>query len=318
MRLIRYIKQVFEAFSADKGSQLSAALAYTGVFALAPLLIVIISVAGFLFGQKAAEGTLFANLTDVVGPKTADVIQHAIAHTYQSSHSGLAFAIGLIGSLLAAGALTAQLQNSFDTIFAVVPDPAGGIKRLIYTRIKNAITLVIGSLIVAASVILTAILSAAGARLGDHIGMPPGTLQVINILASLLVFIGLLYLIYRIIPDVRMPKAIVWWTAAIVGLLFLVGKVILGWVIGQNGTASAYGAAASLVTLLLWFYYTGQILLIGAEGMKVYANNHDIVYTSKRYTLKQKTINIKTKNNLAGRSTEKFARGFTKKIRGQR
>jgi membrane protein len=317
MPLFNFVKKTFQEFSDDKGSQLSAALAYTGIFALAPLLIVIISVAGWLFGQKAAEGTLFSNLTDIVGPRTADSIQHAIAHTYQSRHSAIAFVLGLIGSLLAAGALTGQLQNAFDVIFGVVPDPRGGLKRMIYVRFKNAVTLVGGSLVVAASVLVTAVLSAAGSSLSNRLGMPRATLQVINILASLLVFIVLLYLIYRVLPDVRLPKPVVWWAAVVVGLLFLIGKIILGWVIGRNGTASAYGTAASLVTLLLWFYYTGQILLIGAEGMKVYADNRGMQYRSKRYTLKQKTINIKAKNDLSGRMVEKFARGFTKKNRGE-
>lgn len=317
MALFRFLKRVVQEFSADKGSQLAAALAYTGIFALAPLLLAIISIAGLLFGQRAVEGTLFTNLNGVVGPNTANSIQLAIAKTQGSQNSGLALLVGIVGSLIAAAALTSQLQNAFDRVFAVVPDPAGGFRRMIYVKLKNILVLISGSLIVAASIALTAILTALGSSASTSLGMPKATLQVINLLGSFAVFILILYLIYRVVPDIKMPRKIVLWTAVITGLLFLVGKIILGWVIGHNSTASAYGAAASIITLLLWFYYTSQIMLIGAEGMKVYANTHKVIYKPKRYTLKQKTVNITAKNDLPHLAAEKFARGFTRKNRGE-
>lgn len=317
MPLINFLKSTFQEFGRDKGSQLAAAFAYTGVFALAPLLIVVISVAGIIFGQRAAEGQLFANFSDVVGPKTADSVQRAIAHSHASSHSGLALVIGIIGSLLAASALTSQLQNAFDAIFAVVPDEGGGIKRFLYVKAKNVVVMIIGSAIVAVSIVVTSLLSAAGTSLANHLGTPAGTLEIINLVASLLVYIIFLYIVYRVLPDVKLPRRVVLSAAFIVGLLFLLGKIVLGWVIGHNSTASAYGAAASLITLLLWFYYTGQILFIGAEGIKVYVGRHDMSLKSKRYTARQKTVNIKAKNDLAGDAVEKFSRGFTKKVRGK-
>jgi membrane protein len=315
MPLFNFVKKTVEQFGEDKGSQLAAALAYTGVFALAPLFVVIISIAGLLFGQRAVEGRLFSNLADIVGAPAAASIQHAIAHTQQSGHSLLGLVVGIVAALLAAAALTGQLQSAFDTVFAVVPDPRAGIKRIVYVKLKNAILLIVGSLIVAASVVATAVLAAVGTNVSNRLGMPKATLQIINLLASYVVFVVVLYLIYRVLPNIKMPRSIVFWTSAMVGVLFLIGKIILGWVIGHNGTASAFGAAASVITLLLWFYYTGQILLIGAEGMKVYANKKGIQYKSKAYTLKQKTINISAKNDLRGQAAEKFARGFTRKIR---
>jgi membrane protein len=315
MPLFNYFKTVFQEFGKDKGSQMSAAFAYTGVFALIPFLIVIITIAGFVFGQKAIEGQLFSNISDIIGPSTAATIQHAIAHTYQSKNHGLALIVGIGGSLLAASALAGQLQKDFDTIFAVVPDPKGGISRMIYVKFKNVVVLLAGSLIVTASVVTSALISAAGARLAEHIGVPAGSLGQINLLSSFVFFIVGLYLIYRILPDVKVPKKIVLITALSVSIVFLIGKTILAWVIGHNGTASAYGAAASLITLLLWFYYTAYFLLLGAEGMKVYVNEHHIDYKSKKYTLKQKTVNIQAKNNISGQMTEKFARGFTKTFR---
>jgi membrane protein len=197
----------------------------------------------------------------------------------------------------------------------VVPDPKAGWRALIYTKVKNAVVLIAGSLVLAVSVLVSALISGLGERLQNHLGMPGATLHVLDTVVSLAVFILILYLIYRVLPDVKLPRKVVFWASMVVGLLFLAGKLVLGVVIGHNGTASAYGTAASLITLLLWFYYSGQILFLGAEGMKVYLNNRGYVYKSKKYTLRQKTINIQAKNNLQGAAAERFAHGFTKKIR---
>jgi len=315
MSTFKFIKTTLEELGRDRGSLLAAAFAYTGIFALIPAMIVVISIAGIVYGQKAAEGQLFSNFTDIVGSSTGSTVQHAIAHVHQSSHSTLALAIGVTGSLIAASALTSQLRSSFDIIFSVVPEEGGGIKRMVYEKVKNVLILVIGSLFVAASVVATSLLSAAGAKLAAHIGTPAGTLQAINLLASFISFIIFLYVVYRVFPDVKLPRKVVFTAAVLVGVLFLIGKLVLGWVIGHNGTASAYGTAASLITLLLWFYYTGEILFIGAEGIKVYANSHELKFHTKSRSARQKTINIKAKNDLAGEAVEKFARGFTKQNR---
>jgi membrane protein len=315
MPLFRFLKQCASEFGRDKAGQLSAALAYTSIFAIAPLLLVVISVIGAFFGEKAVQGQLFGHLQDYVGPNAANTIQNAIVHIHNSQHNGIALTVGLVGALFAAAALTSQLQNAFDVIFSVIPDPDAGWKQTVYIKLKNAAVLIIGSLVMAVSVLVSALITGLGRRLQDQLGVPEQTLQVINIGASLAIFVLMLYLIYRVLPDVKLPRKVVFWTSLLVGLLFLVGKVVLGVVIGRNGTATAYGAAASLITLLLWFYYTGQILFIGAEGMKVYLNNRGYVYKAKKYTLRQKTVNIGVKNNMSGQATERFAHGFTKKIR---
>jgi membrane protein len=315
MSLLKYLKQILDESGRDHVGILSSALAYTSIFAITPLLLIVISVVGFFFGAKAVSGELFNQLQSLVGSNAAKTIQDAIAHTHNSHHGGLAFVIGVAGTLLAAAALTGQLQFGFDSIFAVVPDSKAGFKQLVYTKFKNAVTLVLGSLVVTVSVLASALISGLGRHLQDKWGTPPLTLQLINIGVSLAVFVLILYLIYKVLPDVILPRKVVFWASMIIGLLFLVGKIILGVVIGHNGTASAYGTAASLITLLLWFYYTGQILFMGAEGIKVYLNRRGHIYKSKRYALRQKTLNIYAKNNLAGQSAEAFAHGFTKKTR---
>lgn len=312
MPLIKFLKQVFQNFSEDKVGQLSAAFAYVAVFSIGPLLLVLISILSLVFGEKAAQGQLYAQLADVVGPSTAKTLQDVVAHSHQSG-SGPALMIGIIGVLLAATALTNQLQVAFNTIFKIVPDPAsGGWKRTVYVKLKNVVITLLAGVAVAASVIISALINGLGDSLNRYFSVPPIGLEIINNLGSLVVFTVVLYLIYRVVPDAQIPRKVVIITSLIVSLLFLAGKIVLGIIIGRNGTAGAYGAAASLVTLLLWVYYSAQILLLGAEGMKVYAFKNSLVYRPKKHNLKRDTIHI-DHHGLPGRLTEAFTRGYRKK-----
>jgi membrane protein len=312
VNLFKFCKKVYGEFGEDKGGTLSASFAYFAVFAIGPVLLILISIVGFVFGEKAASGQLYSSISDVVGPSAAKSIQNAVVHTHQSGGGIIAFLAGTIGTILAAVGLANQLQNSFDIIFDAVPDPKSSIKRTIYTKFKNLILLATSGLVVVISVVLSAIVSSLGDNLHDKYEFPAFAFESLNAGVSLLIFIGTLYLIYKVLPDVFIPKKVVLSAAAVVSLLFLIGKIVLGTIIGRNATASAYGAAASLIVLLLWFYYTAQILLLGAEGIKVYGDNHALIYKAKRYTLKRRSLNVDLEDNLLGRSIEKFAQGYKK------
>jgi membrane protein len=313
VNLFKFCKKVYGEFGEDKGGTLSASFAYFAVFALGPVLLILISIVGFVFGEKAASGQLYTSISDIVGPAAAKSIQSAVVHTHQSGGGIFAFIAGAIGTILAAVGLANQLQNSFDIIFDAVPDPKSSIKRTIYTKFKNLILLATTGLVVVISVVMSTIVSSLGDKLHDNYEFPAFAFEPLNTGVSLLIFIGTLYIIYKVLPDVYIPKKVVLGAAFFVGMLFIAGKVILGIIIGRNATASAYGAAASLIVLLLWFYYTAQILLLGAEGIKVYGDNHALIYKAKRYTLKRRSINIDLEDNLLGRSIEKFVQGFKKK-----
>jgi membrane protein len=313
VNLVKFLKQVFGQLGQDKAGVLSAAFAYTAIFAIAPLLLILISIVGFIFGERAASGELYSHLSSVVGPDSAKTIQGAIAHTHASGAGGVAFIVGVIGSLLAAAGLASQMQNAFDTIFNAVPDPKAGIKKTIYTRLKNVLLVIAAGLVIVASVVLSAVVSGLGHKAKQQLGLPAPALEAVNSAVSLIIFVAMLYLIYKVLPNVFIPRKIVLVASAIVSFLFLVGKIILGFVIGRNGTASAYGAAASLIVILLWFYYAAQILLVGAEGMKVYGQQNNLVYKAKKYTLKRQSINFDLKNDLPGTVIEKFMQGFKNK-----
>jgi membrane protein len=301
-----FLKRVFSEYGKDKAGQMSAAFAYVGVFSIGPLLLVLVSIVGFVYGQRAASGQLFSQISGAVGPDSAKTLQHLVAHTNHTGSGIVALVFGVIGLLLGAGGLTAQLQNSFDIILRAVADPKAGIRFTIYTKLKNIFVVIAASLIAMASLVLSALVTGLGKGAGW---------ELLNNAVSLIVFIIVLYFIYRVLPDVSVPRPLALKAAAAVSLMFLIGKIILGIIIGHNGTASAYGAAASLVLLLLWFYYTAQILFLGAEGMKVYAEEHKLEFKPKRYAVKRKELDVLNKYDLRGRLLEAFSRGYKSKTR---
>jgi membrane protein len=313
-KLINFIKAVFKEFSEDKVGMLSAAFAYVAIFSIGPLILVLLSIVGLVYGPKAASGELFSQLSTAVGPQTAKTIENAVAHTYHSGSNVVALVLGVAGVLFAAAALTTQLQNSFDIIFGIVPDPKAGIKRTVYVKSKNIILVLLGGLVVTASVIASTLASGLGEKAQDSLGLPAITLEITNELVSAAILVGMLYLVFRVLPDLVIPRRVALAAACVVAALFLVGKVVLAVIIGNNGTASAYGAAASLVTLLLWVYYSGQLLFLGAEGIKVHAYNTSQSYDPKRFTLKRETIHLDS-NTYVNRLVDAFARGYRKRDR---
>jgi len=311
MAFYSFPKQVLQEFSKDNVGQLSAAFAYSALFSIAPLLLVLISIIGFVYGAQAAQGELFSKLSSVVGSDTAKTIQHVVASTHKSRNSVLALVIGSVGAILGAASLTSQLQNAFNGILGVVPDPKGGIKRTIYVKTKNALLIVLGGVVVLASLVISAIVTGLGSKLQQQFGTPTVLLEVFNNVLSLVILSFILYLLYRTVPDIVIPRKIAAATAMSITCLFVIGKFVLGYVIGRNATASAYGAAATLITLLLWIYYSGEILLIGAVGMQVYGANHALHYKPKRLSLKRTTVHIDS-GSVKGGITEAWMRGFNK------
>lgn len=259
-------------FIKDRGPKHGAALAFYGVLSIAPLAVIIVAVVGTLFGEAAAQGELVSQLSEQVGPETAETIEGWIAQTSLSGKSWLAGTIAVVVMLFAASGIFVELQDTLNTVWHVQPKRIpGGVMGWIRAR---ALTfLLVGSTagLLLASVVISAILSGVQ----DH--MPswfPGS-QIMLELANFLITLGLVTvlfaMIFKMLPHVYISWSDVWMGALVTAALFSLGKYLIGLYLGMASFGSTYGAAGTLMALLMWIYYSTQILIFGAELTFVYA-----------------------------------------------
>jgi membrane protein len=266
--MYQLLKCTVQRFIAKDTFTMGAALAYYTAFSLAPLLIIAVAVAGFVFGAQAAEGRLSAEIQDSLGPTIAKAVEEMVKNARESGDGPTASVIGLIALLFGAGGVFGQLQTSLNAVWDVPPSATGGLWYFIRSRFLSfAMVLGIGFLLLVSLVISTAI-SALGKTL------PTGTAlvaQTINQVVSFAFVTVLFAAIYRILPDRHIAWRDVWLGAAFTAVLFSVGKYLIGLYLGKGSAASAFGAAGSLALVLLWVYYASQILLFGAQFTYVQA-----------------------------------------------
>lgn len=256
----------FGSFADDYAPSMGAAISYYTVFSMAPLLLIVIALCGFVFGKDAASGRLYAELSGSLGPEAASAIQGMVR---SASHPGNGL-IGTIGGsiMLLVGATTvfAELQSALNRIWRTpAPADGGGIWRLIRVRLLSfGIVLAIGFLLLVTLVVSSA-LSALGHLWDPLLGTWSFMLQAVNFVVTLGVITVLFALIYKLLPRATIAWSDVWIGAAVTALLFTIGKLLIGLYIGKTGVASGFGAAGSLVVILVWVYFSAQIFLLGAE-----------------------------------------------------
>ncbi len=272
--LFSLLKETFQEWNEDKAPRLAAALAYYTAFSITPLLVVIISIAGLLFGRDAVQGRIRYEIQGMIGWQAAGAVQDMLANFSHPSSSILATIIGLVTLLLGAAGLFGQLQDALNTVWEVTPKPGLGIMGIVRQRfISFTMVLGIGFLL-----LVSLVVSAALATLSKWISIQiPGQdtlLQILNFVISFGVITLLFAMIYKVLPDVMISWRDVWMGAAVTALLFTIGKLLLGLYLGSSTIGSSYGAAGSFVVLLLWIYYSAQILLFGAEFTQVYARTY--------------------------------------------
>jgi membrane protein len=268
------IKETFGDWSEDKAVRLAAALSYYTVVALAPLLVIIIAIAGLVFGREAAEGQIVAQIGSLVGQQSAEAIQGIIANASQPKSGIIASLLGIATLLFGASGVFGQLQDGLNTVWEVQPKPGRGLLGIIKDRFLS-LTMVFGvGFLLLVSLVLSAALSALGGYVNRLLPLPEVLLQGLNFITSLLVITLLFAMIFKVLPDAEIAWGDVWIGAAITAMLFAVGKLLLGLYIGRSSVGSAYGAAGSLIVILVWIYYSTQILFLGAEFTQVYANRY--------------------------------------------
>jgi membrane protein len=268
------LKETFDEWSEDKVPRLGAALAYYSVFSIAPLLIIVIAVAGLIFGKDVAQKDIVAEIEGTVGRPVALAIQDMLVNNSDTGRGATATIIGIVLLLFGAAGVFGQLQDALNTVWKVAPKPGRGIWGMAKDRLLS-LSMVLGTgFLLLVSLVVTATLSALSASLSQSLPGGAGFWQIVNLVVSFGIITFLFALIYKYVPDAKIAWHDVGIGATLTAALFSLGKFLLGWYLAQASTTSAFGAAGSLVVVLIWVYYASQILLFGAEFTRVYASRY--------------------------------------------
>jgi membrane protein len=266
------LKATYLEWNNDKAPRMGAALAYYTIFSLAPLLIIAIAIAGLAFGMQAAQGEITRQIQGLIGPDGARAVQAMIQSAHKPAHGAIAGLIGILALFLGASGVLSEMQDALNTIWHVNSDDTSGLSKLIKARFLSfGMVLGIGFLLLV-SLLLSAVLAALAKYVNGVLPVPAILLESLDFLFSLF-FITLLFaMIFKLLPRVAVAWTDVWVGAALTSLLFTAGKFAIGFYIGKSVSASAYGAAGSLVIVVAWIYYSALLLYFGAEFTRVYAN----------------------------------------------
>jgi membrane protein len=266
------LKQTGKEWSEDKVPRLGAALAYYTVFAIAPLLIIAIAIAGLVFTKSNVQDQVIAQLRTLMSDDAAGAIQEMLKNAGQPKAGIIATIIGIVTLLFGASGVFGQLKDAMNTIWGVQPRPGRGIMGIIKDRFLSfTMVLGIGFMLLVSLMVSAALAAVQKFIFGDGTGI---VLQIVNFIVSFGVITLLFAVIYKVLPDVKIAWRDVWIGAAFTALLFVIGKFAIGAYLGRSSTTSTFGAFGSLVVILLWVYYSAQILFFGAEFTQVYANQY--------------------------------------------
>lgn len=269
-RIWALLKDTVSDWSDDSASRLAASLAYYTLLSIAPLVVLCVSIAGFVFGDDAARGEISHQVSSVVGSEAGSAVQSIVANARAPAAGIIGSVIGIAVLLFGASNVFGELQSALNVIWEVQPKPGRGIVGVIKDRFFS-FTMVLGvAFLLLVSLVLSAGLAAAG-RFFSNLLPFHALFAALNFLVNFGVTTVLFALIFKVIPDVKIQWRDVWVGAIITSALFSLGRFLLGLYIGRAGMSSSYGAAGSLVALVVWVYYSAQILFFGAEFTQVYA-----------------------------------------------
>ncbi len=257
---------MIQAYIEDDGFTKGAALAYYTTFSIAPIVIVIVAVAGFVFGKEAVRGELFAQLDDLMGADTATQIQELVEASYNSGDTWWATILGVATLLFAATGAFNQLKLSLDAIWEIESKPSNSILGFLVSRVTSfAMVLGIGFILLV-SLVVNAVAVGLSGKIGEYFSIVGEiSLAVIGVIVSIAMTAGVFALIFKYLADVRIRWREVLWGSLFTAVLFSLGRFGISYYIGNSTITSGFGAAGSLVALLVWTYYSSQIVFLGAE-----------------------------------------------------
>ncbi|HEX7566399.1 MAG TPA: YihY/virulence factor BrkB family protein [Bradyrhizobium sp.] len=272
--IFEMLKQTASEWMDQNMSRLGAALAFYTLFAIAPLFVIVLAIAGLWFGEEAARRELFTQVSGLVGSEGGEAIQALVSAAHKPKTGAWAAIIAVVTLFVGATGVFVQLQDALNSVWGVRRVSGRGLRNFIKNRLLSfALIAGIGFLLLV-SLILSAGLSALGSFM---VGLPPAQetiWQAINFMVSFGVITLLFAMIFKVLPDVKIAWRDVWIGAIITALLFNFGKLLFGLYLGRSSVTSVYGAAGSLVVVLLWVYYSAQILFFGAKFTQVYSNRY--------------------------------------------
>lgn len=272
--LWRLIRQTFEAWIDDAAPSMGAALAYYSVFSLAPLLLIVMTVAGVVFGQEAARAEVVRQMSALIGQQHAPTVSALLDAVNRPAEGGIAAIVGGLVLLIGATTVFAELESAIDRIWRAPKRNVSGWWSWLRARLLSlGLVLAIGFLLII-SLVASAVLSALGSWWGAWFGEWMLLAQVLNFIVSFAFVSAVFAMIYKWLPQVRLSWRDVMVGALLTALLFTLGKTLIGLYIGRSGIASAFGAAASVIVLLVWVYYSAQIFLLGAEFTCVFSRTY--------------------------------------------
>jgi membrane protein len=265
------IKETGADWSDDKAATLAAALAYYTLLSIAPLIVFAVAVAGLAFGEEAARGQISEQISGLVGPQASAAIEGIAKNADAPATGVISTVIAIVVLLFGASGVFGELQSSLNTIWEVEPKPGRGIVGMIKDRFFS-FTMVLGvAFLLLVSMVLSAAISSVGRFLEGALPGGEALWSVLNFAISFGIITLLFALIYKVIPDAKIRWHDVWIGAAVTAALFTIGKLLVGLYLGKSTFVSSYGAAGSIVALVVWVYYSSQIVFLGAEFTQVYA-----------------------------------------------
>ncbi len=282
----KLLSGAFNGFLDDKGLKLSASLAYYTVFSLAPLLLLLISLAGVFFGKDAINNKVFGEINGFVGNQAAKQVQDMIKSVGLSGKTTSAVVIGSVTLLLGATSVFAEIQDSINMIWKVKAKPKRGWLKLLQDRLLSSSLIVALGFLLIVSLVINGLVVALGDILTRF--LPDITvvfINIINVVISFLVITVLFGVIFKVLPDVKIGWKDVRSGALFTSVLFMIGRFLIGFYISTTGTGSTYGAAGSLIVILVWVYYTAAILYFGAEFTQVYAEHNGVKIAPADYAV---------------------------------
>ena len=268
----KLVRDAMSAWIDDYAPSMGAALSYYTVFSIAPLLLIVVSVAGLVFGEEAVRGELFGQLQQLMGKEAASAVQGLLASVNKPAHGIVGTVIGVAVLLFGATTVFGELQDALDRIWrAPTRHKSSGLWSLLRARVLSFGIIFGLAFLLMVSLVFGAVVSALGDWWGPAFAGWEITAQIVNVLVGFGLTTVVFALIYKLMPRVHVQWHDVWLGAIVTSVLFTVGKFLIGFYIGKSGVASGFGAAGSLIVIFVWVYYSAQIFLVGAEFTWAYA-----------------------------------------------